>query len=308
VSDEGRILALVGATATGKTGLGEEIAERLGAEIVCADSRQVFADLDLGTGKPTVAERRARPHHLFDSLPLDRRPSAGWFAREAAAAIRDIHGRGATPLLVGGAGLYVNALRQGLAPEPELDPAARERLRAEHAALPIETLRAKLERLDPESAARIRAADRQRTSRALEVVELSGHTLGWWRAVPARAPVAGRWRVIQLEVAPAELGARIEARTRDMFAHGLREETEALRARGLEAALRRLRAVGYDEVLDWIVGRASRIEAEARTTLRTRQLAKRQRTWFRHQIESERLDGGEPAAALRAAALRIFGT
>jgi len=303
VSERAILFALVGATATGKTEVGERIADALGAEIVCADSRQVFADLDLGTGKPSPDERAARPHHLFEALSLDERPSAGWYARAAARAIEEIRSRGRRPLLVGGAGLYLRALREGLAPEPALDPDLRTRLRESHRDAPLAELRARLERLDPESAARIRPADRQRTSRALEVVEGSGHPLGWWQRQPGETPVAGEWRVVELRAEPAALDRRIAERTAWMFANGLLEETRGLIERGLDTALRRLRAVGYDEALDLLEDRLSRADAEARTRLRTRQLAKRQRTWFRHQIEARvlEMDGaiGDLAARVR---------
>jgi tRNA dimethylallyltransferase len=284
------VLALVGATAVGKTDLGEDVADALDAEVVCADSRQVFRELDLGTGKPSIETLARRKHHLFDALELENRPSAGWFARAAAAVIADIRARGRRPLLVGGAGLYLRALQQGLSPEPELDPEARASVRAGHAAAPVAELHARLTALDPESAARLRPGDRQRISRALEVVELSGRPLGWWHAQPPSSPIAAEWRVLELRVPAAELSRRIELRSAWMFAHGLIEETRELVEAGRERALRALRAVGYDEALDVLAGRLTREDAERRTTERTRQLAKRQRTWFRHQIAAEVLE------------------
>jgi tRNA dimethylallyltransferase len=284
------ILALVGATATGKTELAERLAGELDAEIVCADSRQVFRELDVGTGKPPAADRARSPHHLFEALSITERPSAGWYAREAARVIGEIRSRGRTPLLVGGAGLYLHALREGLAEEPALDPAQRERLRVAMAELPAETLHARLAKRDPESAGRLRVRDRQRVSRALEIVELSGRPMGWWHARAQTPLVEGEWRVAEIRLPVAELARRIEQRTRWMFDHGLADEARALVARGLGDALRRLRAVGYDEALEWLAGRLSRAEAEQRTTVRTRQLAKRQRTWFRHQIEARAVE------------------
>ena len=306
MSGPGPILALAGATATGKTELAERLAAELGAEIVCADSRQVFAELDLGTGKPSAAERASQPHHLFDALSLAERPSAGWFARAACGAFASIRARGRLPLLVGGAGLYLRALQEGLSAEPQLDPAARLGLAAEHDALSLEDLRARLERLDPASAARLKPRDRQRMRRALEVAELSGKPLGWWQAQPVRPPVAGEWRVIEVRVEPAEVSRRIERRTAWMFANGLVEETGDLVARGFGPALRRLRAVGYDEALALLAGNCSREHAEIRTSQRTRQLAKRQRTWFRHQVEATVLDGEADFPERLAAALLCF--
>jgi tRNA dimethylallyltransferase len=300
------LYALVGATATGKTDLAERLADALGAEIVCADSRQVFRELDVGTGKPNAADRAARPHHLFEALAVEERPSAGWYARAAGAVIEDVRARGRAPLLVGGAGLYLKALERGLAPEPVLDPASRARLRAEHAALPTPTLRERLERLDPAAAARLSARDRQRISRALEVVELSGHPLAWWQARPAAPPVAGTWLVVELRVSAAELKARVVERTQWMFAHGLLDEADALRKTGREAALRSLRAVGYDEALDLLSGAVTPEAAMRRTAERTVQLAKRQRTWFRHQVTAARVDAGASVERGFDAALAAF--
>lgn len=303
----GPVLALVGATATGKTAVGERLAGRLGAEVVCADSRQVFRELDVGTGKPAPAERDARPHHLFDALGLGDAPSAGWYARAAGQACAAIRARGRLPLLVGGSGLWVRAARQGLAPVPPTDPALRSRLLAECAAAGPAALHARLAAADPASAARLAPGDAQRIVRALEVLEGTGHPLSWWHARPGRPADEGRWVVIELRAEPRLLGHAIEARTRRMFAEGLVEETAALVARGLEPALRALAAVGYDEALDLLAGRATRAEAEARTSLRTRQLAKRQRTWFRHQVEAARIEaGGRGADEVAAEALRAF--
>jgi tRNA dimethylallyltransferase len=297
------ILALVGATATGKTDLGERLAEALDAEIVCADSRQVFGELDLGTGKPSAADRAARPHHLYDALALEERPSAGWFAREAARTIEGIRARGRTPLLVGGAGLYLRALREGLAEVPEAGEEARAELRREHAALPVEELRARLAQRDPESTARLGPRDRQRLSRALEVVELTGETLGAWHARPAAPLVTGEWRVAELQLPADVVAQNIQERTRWMFDHGLIDEVRALVAGGREAALRRLRAVAYDEALDLLAGTRTRGDAERRTNERTRQLAKRQRTWFRHRFHGVPIENDNNAIA---SVVRLF--
>jgi len=257
------IVAMVGATATGKTALGEALAATLGGEVVCADARQVFRELEIGSGKPTPAERAARPHHLFDWLALGERPAAGAWARAAAAACEACFERGTLPLLVGGSGLYVEALQRGLHPEP------------------------------PKDAARaLKVRDRQRVLRALEIVEASGHTLGWWREHARESPLAAEWRAFQLVVEPAVLRARIAARTEAMWRDGLLEETRALIAAGKEEPLRRLSAIGYDEALDVLAGRLTPEAAKQAITLRTAQLAKRQRTWFRHQLSATTLDGG----------------
>jgi tRNA dimethylallyltransferase len=288
-----RVLAVVGATATGKTALGEAVARALGAEIVCADSRQLFRELEIGTGKPTPEQRAGQPHHLFDGLRLGQRASAGWYARACREVREAVAARGQLALLVGGSGLYLRAARQGLAAQPPHDPSLRRRLQAELEAVGSEALHARLAVVDPTIAARLAPRDRQRVTRALEVYDASGRPLSWWQAQKADAPVAESWLVVELIVPAPVLSERIARRTRWMFDHGLVEETRGLLAAGFGEALRELHAVGYDEALGLIEGRWTRDAAEERTSLRTRQLAKRQRTWFRHQMDAVRLEAAE---------------
>lgn len=299
-----RIVAVVGATATGKTALGEALAAAVGGEVVCADSRQVYRDLEIGTGKPSPAERARQPHHLFDALPLGAPASAGWYARAAGAACSAIHARGRVSVLVGGSGLYLHAARAGLAPVPPGAPEIRDRIREEGLRLGSEALHERLRRADPETAARLAPRDAQRITRALEVLEASGKPLSWWHRQPATPSASGRWRMFEIDIPPPALATRIDRRTHEMFEQGLIEEVRGLLMNGFGPALRALRAVGYDEALAVLDGEMTREAAEARTSLRTRQLAKRQRTWSRHQapalgLDGERLDlGGLVAAAL----------
>ena len=300
-------VALVGATATGKSDLGEALARTLDAEIVCCDSRQVFAELEIGTGKPSPGERAGRPHHLFDALRLGDHASAGWFARAAGEACAGIRRRGRLPLLVGGSGLYLKALRDGLAPTPPHDPAVRRRLREALEAEGPEALHARLASVDPETAARLAPRDGQRIGRALEVHEATGRPLSWWHARTPVAEAGSSWIVLEIVVEAAELRGRIARRTTWMFDHGLVEETIALLEGGAAEPLRALRAIGYDEAIDVIEGGLDRAEAEARVNRRTAQLAKRQRTWFRHQgggvaLDATRLD---PEALVRVAIERL---
>ena len=297
------VVAIVGATATGKTAVAEIVAGALDGEVVCADSRQVFRELEIGTGKPDPAQRAGRPHHLFDALGLGERPSAGWYARAAAARCAAIHERGAVPLLVGGSGLWLRAARDGLSGEPPHDAALRARLRERLEREGPESLHASLVKVDPATAARLSPRDRQRITRALEVHAASGRALSWWHDRAGTPAVAGEWRTFELTLDTGALDQRIARRTRWMFDSGLIEETRALVASGHGRALRDLRAVGYDEALDLLAGRLARDEAETHTTLRTRRLAKRQRTWFRHQMESVRLDADVGQAALARAIL-----
>ncbi|NOT34111.1 MAG: tRNA (adenosine(37)-N6)-dimethylallyltransferase MiaA [Candidatus Eisenbacteria bacterium] len=293
-------IAIVGATATGKTAVAERVAELTGGEIVCADSRQVFAELDLGTGKPSIAERSARPHHLFDALTLDGRASAGWYAEASAKARNDVRSRGRVPILVGGSGFYLRAAQEGLADEPPQDAVIRARLRQELATDGAPALHARLAEVDPESAARIHPNDGQRVVRALEVFETSGQPLGWWHRRTAPTPLAERWRVFELVVPPSPLNRRIRLRTASMLEHGLIDEVRGLLGGPHGDALRALQAIGYDEAIDVIEDRISMTQARDRTNLRTRQLAKRQRTWFRHQATSVPLEALEVEADVLA--------
>jgi tRNA dimethylallyltransferase len=304
-----RVLAIVGATATGKTGLGEAVALAAGGEVVCADARQVFGELEVGTGKPRPDERARLPHHLFDALAVGERASAGWYGRVARERCGALLARGVTPVLVGGSGLYLRALLEGLDAEPPHDPAVRERIAAECAARGIEALHERLARVDPETAARLAPRDTQRITRALEVFEASGRPLAWWHAQAGRgAGLEADVRVLELTASPGALAARIARRTQAMFAGGLIEETRALMARGLAGPLRALHAIGYDEAMELLAGHFDRERAESLTSARTRQLAKRQRTWFRHQLRAERLEAGEgPPEALLPAALAALG-
>lgn len=310
------MVALVGCTATGKTAVAEHVAALLGGEVVCADSRQVFRELDVGTGKPDVSQRLIRPHHLFESLSVAAyapprseggeelpRATAGWYARAAREICAAIHARGRIPVLVGGSGLYLSAALRGLAPTPDVDPAVRVRLASDLAAAGAAEMHARLARLDPESARGIHAADAQRITRALEVIESTGRSIAWWRARPASSPIEGAWRTFQLIAEPDELRRRIAGRTHWMFESGLIEEARALSERGWAAALARLRAIGYDEALALLGGRIGRDQAEERTRQRTAQLAKRQRTWFRHQLPSEPLDTHSASAEQLADAI-----
>jgi tRNA dimethylallyltransferase len=294
------VIALVGCTATGKTAVAEHVADALGGEVVCADSRQVFRELEIGTGKPTPPERQERPHHLFESLsvaayaPLSTegagpRATAGWYARAARDTCAAIHARSHVPVLVGGSGLYLRAAQSGLAPTPPVDAAVRQRVMAELERLGPAALHERLLRGDAISARAIHASDAQRITRALEVLESTGRPLAWWRERPATPAVEGAWRIFRLTAHPDELRRRIEQRTRWMFDSGLVEETRSLIAHGLGGAIARLRAIGYDETLAMLDGRLGRAEAESLTRLRTAQLAKRQRTWFAHQLESEEI-------------------
>ncbi len=300
------VLVVAGATASGKTDLGEALADGVAGEVVCADARQLFAELEIGTGKPTAAQRAARAHHLFDALHLGERASAGAWARLAGTACEAAWARGSTPVLVGGSGLYLRALIDGLHAEPPHDATVRAAVLAELHERGAPALHAELAAVDAPTAARLQPADGQRVTRALEVWRASGRPLSWWHAQATRGGLAADWRVLELTCEARALAARIEQRTRALFDAGLVEETQALLERGLGGPLAALRAIGYDEALAVLDGRCDRAAAEARTSARTRTLAKRQRTWFRHQLAAARVPV-EPAGTLLARACAALG-
>lgn len=290
------IIAVVGATATGKTAVGDAVARQLGGEVVCADARQVLRELELGTGKPTPEERTAQPHHLFDLLSLGEHPTAGGWARAAAATCEACFERGTAPVLVGGSGLYLAALQRGLHPEPSKDAQVRAELEAECAAVGVVAMHEQLRARDAAAAARLSPRDRQRVLRALEIVRVGGQPLAWWRAQPRETMLQAEWQTYELVWDPRVLAARIAARTRAMWEQGLLAETQSLVVAGFETALRQLAAIGYDEALERISGCMTEGLAETRMNERTRQLAKRQRTWFRHQMEVVPLAQGSGVA------------
>jgi len=282
------ILALVGPTGTGKTALSLALAERLGAEIVNCDSRQVFRGLDIGSAKPTPAERARAPHHLFDVAAPDEAFDAARYAALARAALAAIAARGRPAIVVGGTGLYLKALRYGLLAAPRRDAGVRARLAADEAAAPG-TLHARLARLDPASAARLHANDRLRLIRALEVLELTGTTLSAWRAGHGFARAAVPMRVVGLTLLRPALYARLDARCAAMLDAGLLDEVRALRAAGF-GATRALASIGYRELGAHLDGRCALPAALAAMQQATRNLAKRQLTWFRADATVQWMD------------------
>lgn len=279
------LLVVVGPTASGKSRLGLEAAERLGGEIVSADAFAVYRGLDIGTDKPDPASRARVPHHLLDVADPRERFSAGQFLAAADAAVADIRARGRQPVVVGGTHFYVRALLLGLFPSPPHDPELRRRLEHRWQEDPA-ALRRELERVDPEAAARIQPADRQRILRALEVYEQTGEAMtAQWRAAGQRP----RYRA--LLAAPlrprSELYARIDARVEMMFASGLVKEVEHILAAGVPRHAHALKAIGYREVVSFLDGASSLEGAVAATRASSRHLAKRQLTWLRRHREGE---------------------
>lgn len=277
------LLAVVGATATGKSALGLELAVRLDGEIINADALQVYRGFDVGTAKPAAAERRRVRHHLIDILEPHERYSAGEFARRARAAIADIRGRGGLPVVVGGSGLYLRALLGGISPVPPGDPVVREELRRRLAEEGLPALAAELARIDPETAARLAPGDRQRVLRALEVAAVSGRTLSAWIAQqPFGAQSLAALRV-GLTLPRSILYDRIAERVVRMVEGGWGAEVAALINQGLDPGLPAFQAIGYRQLAHQIKGESSLERAIEETIRATRRFAKRQETWFRKE-------------------------
>jgi tRNA dimethylallyltransferase len=306
-------IALMGPTASGKTALALEWAQRLDGEIVSVDSALVYRGLDIGAAKPTIAEQALVPHHMIDLREPWQPYSAAEFATDARAALDDIAARGKLPVLAGGTGLYFHALLHGLSDMPEADAATRAKLEAEATERGWAQLHTELARVDPEAAARIHATDAQRIQRALEVFRLSGRTISGWRRAAANAPRLP-YRVLKLVLAPqdrAVLHQRIEQRFDAMLAAGFLDEVRRLRAlpelqahpRPLD--LPALRAVGYRQAWEHLDGTFDAVEFRDRGIFATRQLAKRQLTWLRGELDARWFDPQQQRAALETA-LRLF--
>jgi tRNA dimethylallyltransferase len=276
-------LAIVGATATGKSALALALAKELGGEIINADALQVYRGFDLGTAKPKAAERAAVPHHLIDILEPHERYSAGEFARRAREAMAEIEGRGKVPIVVGGSGLYLRALFSGLSPIPPGDPEVRAELCRRLGEEGLPALAAELARRDPETAARLPPGDTQRILRALEVALVTGVPLSAWIS---RQPFGTQGIAaiqVGLTVARGLLYDRIASRVAEMVAGGWVEEVTGLLQRGLEPTLPAFQAIGYRQLARHVQGEQPLEASIADTVQATRRFAKRQETWFRKE-------------------------
>lgn len=280
-----RAFFLAGATAVGKSAVALELAERLGGEIISVDSMQVYAGLDLGTAKPTAAERARVPHHLIDVVDLTDRFDAARFVREATEAAAALQARGRVPVFCGGTGLYFQALLGGLGEAPPADP----NLRGELERLPLAALLDELAQRDPVTFERIDRQNPRRVIRAIEVIRLTGRPFsaqraGWGNAGATTGPKPG-WVCLSRE--PAELRRRIEQRVDAMFAAGLVEETRRLLARGLAQNPAAMQALGYRQVVEHLQGARDLTATIALVKQKTWQFARRQATWFRRYWPGE---------------------
>lgn len=297
-----RAIAVVGPTATGKTGLAIAVARALGGEIVSLDSRQAYRGFAIGTAAPDPDELAAARHHGVGFLDPVEPYGAGRFARLSHGWMASIRSRGRVPILAGGTGFFLAALLRPIFREPPMDPRRRRALRAWLEDRPRDELRRWAEELDPALAGRLGRIDRQRAMRTLELSLLTGRCLSEWFSTgePEHEPLDARCFALEL---PAEdHRERIERRTRAQLAGGWIDEVRVLRARGLHAAPA-FDAVGYQDVLALAVGEISEEEAVDRIVAATWAYARRQRTWFRHQLPADtiRLDALRPTAQLAEA-------
>ena len=302
--EEPAVVAVVGATAAGKTSLSLDLAERLGGEIVNTDAMQVYRGMDVGTAKVPLAERRGIPHHLLDLLEVTEPATVAQFQSLARAVVDDCRARGVTPVLVGGSALYTRAVLDGFE-FPGTDPEVRARLEAELAEVGSGALHRRLAGVDPGAAARIEPANGRRVVRALEVGEITGRPFS--ASLPDPSYVYPGTVQVGVRIPRPVLDERIEQRVRRMWENGLVEEVRALARRGLRDGRTAKRALGYQQVLTFLDGDCTEAEALERTVVGTRRFARRQESWF---VKDERItwvEWDDPArvevaeAAVRAA-------
>jgi len=290
-------IVITGATATGKTALSMEVARRLGGEIVSMDSRQVYRGMDIGTAKVSPEERAEIPHHGLDIVDPDQRYSAGRFARNTRESVAEIRARGHVPILVGGTGFFLKALTEPMFSEPAMPEGPREELKRYLKTLDFDRQLRWLEALDPVTAAKLAGeGGRQRVSRAIEVSVLTGKPFSWWQSVspPTEEPL--EFMVFVLELPRERLFDRINRRVLEMIGAGLVEEVRALVQAGYDQDDPGMNATGYIELLGYLRGESSIEKAIDAIQRATRRYARRQETWFRHQLPADtiRLDATEP--------------
>jgi tRNA dimethylallyltransferase len=292
------VIAVVGPTAAGKSGLSLQLARALGGEVINADSMQLYRGMDIGTAKLPADQRGGVRHHLLDIWEVTRTANVAEYQGLARQAIDAVHARGRIPILVGGSGLYVRAVIDNLR-FPGTDPELRDRLERELARVGSAALHARLARLDPAAAAAILPGNGRRVVRALEVLEVSGHPFS--ATLPAYESV---YDVSQLglQLSRARLDERIAARVSAMWQAGFVAEVEGLAGAGLRQGRTASRALGYAQVLRFLDGQWSQEQAAAQTATATRKFARRQEAWFRRDPRITWLDADGPGLADRALA------
>jgi len=300
------VVAILGPTATGKSALALSLAERYGGEIINCDSTAVYRGFDIGTDKLPIAERRGIPHHLIDIVEPTAEYTAAQYARDAAAAIRDIHARGRLPILAGGTGFYYRALTRGLFPGPGRDEATRARLESIAARRGVSFLHRMLRRVDRESAARIQPRDRKRMIRALEVFFLTGRPLTA-HFVDTASPIADVDVVpIGVRLPAAQISERVTRRVDAQFAGGLLDEIRTLLVRGIPETARPFGGLVYRQALEHLHGVRDEPSTRALIAQENRRYARRQLIWFRKEPNLVWLDGPGEARTTIAAATRLL--
>jgi tRNA dimethylallyltransferase len=290
MSNNKPILIIAGPTAVGKTDASIQLARESGAEIVSADSMQIYRGMDIGTAKPTAEQRRLVYHHMIDIVAPDQPYSVGDYLRDARTAIDGILASGGTPIVVGGTGLYIRALMKGLFHGPPADLELRERLLLREGEGEPGVLYADLVKVDPEAAVKIHPNDIRRTVRALEVYYLRDRKLSDFQREHSFQDRPYRFRLLFLVRSRSELYPRIEQRVDQMIAAGLEGEVRTLMERGYNHRLSSMLGLGYKHFLDCFLGKTSREEAVELLKRDTRRFAKRQFTWFRREPEAVWVD------------------
>lgn len=278
------VALIAGPTASGKTALALQLAKSRNVVIINADSAQVYSDLPILSAQPSESEQRSAPHRLFGYLDGQTHCSAARWANDAKDAINEAHDAGALPILVGGSGLYIQTLLDGIAPIPEIDPTLRSRIRA----MPVEHAYATLQKQDPAMAETLGPADVIRITRALEVIEGTGRSISEWRKIKTGG-IADEISLRPLLLLPPRewLYQRCDVRFEQMMQNGAIQEVEALVAQQMPHDAPVMRAIGVPEISAMLNGTMSEAEAIARGKIATRQYAKRQFTWFRNQAPEE---------------------
>lgn len=302
----GPLVVICGPTAVGKTAASVEVAKAVGGEIICADSRTVYRYMDIGTAKPTEEQRRQVPHHLLDVVDPSEVFTVVQFRDLAEEAIRNIHGRGRIPLLVGGTGLYIRAVVDGLT-IPMVPPNWELRARLEEEARRVgpQALHRRLAEVDPVSAQRIPPGNVRRVIRALEVYEVTGRPIS---SLQSRMGSPYAVTMVGLTMDRSKLYARIAARVHEQIRQGLIEEVRSLLARGYSRDLPAMQGLGYKEIVGYLEGEYPLEEAIRRVIVNTRRYAKRQFTWFLREPRIQWIDVGDlPSAEVARKILEVLG-
>ena len=302
------VVAILGPTATGKSALALAVAERFGGEIINCDSTAVYRSFDIGTDKIAFADRRGIPHHLIDIADPTEEYTAAGYARDAAAAIREVHGRGRLPILAGGTGFYFRALTRGLFPGPAKDAALRRRLEDIAARRDVTFLHRMLRKVDPESAQRIQPRDLKRLVRALEVFWLTGRPLTAHFADTASLIPDVEVVALGVRLPAAAIAERVARRVDEQFARGLLDEIRGLLARGVPDSARPFGGLVYRQALEHLHGVRDEASTRALIAQENRRYARRQLIWFRKEPNLGWFDGpGESAETIDAVLRTIAG-